>query len=248
MSHLENKAIQLTKSSHLLKVFSLILALTLTSCFEIREVISIDKQGNGNYKMVMDFSESKQMFKMMLEMAESEEGKMAGIDANPLGGLDSAFNELAIDLNYLTGISNAQSIQNKEDFIFGIQLEFENVDALNMALARMDAGGQAIKPKAYYQYSKGKLEKANIFNLQNLTSEIIPDGNSNTENQELNDQLNALYESVTYRMVIQTSGRIRKYSNEEAVLSQDKQELYFVKPLKEINSNNINLSNIVRFK
>ncbi|MDW7695313.1 hypothetical protein R9C00_28005 [Flammeovirgaceae bacterium SG7u.111] len=224
------------------------LAFLATSCFEIKESIFIKKDGSGSYSMVMDFSASKQMFNMMLQLADSEEGKEAGLGDNPAEGLDSAFIELATELNAITGISNAKGVQDKENFTYGIKMSFENVDALNMALSQMDAGGESVQYKPYYDYTKGNLEKANIFNLKNLTDEIIPENEDDDQSKDVSAQLSTFYETVTYQMIIKTDGKIKRFSNNEAVLSDDKRELTFSKSLKELQNEEINIGNTIKFK
>lgn len=63
---------------------------------------------------------------------------------------------------------------------------------------------------------------------------------------QIQEQLQQLYESVTYALVIETDGKIRKYDNPEAVLSADKTALTYTKQLTELSSSNI--ANVIRFK
>ena len=94
-----------------------ILLLLQTACFEIREKITINKDGAGTYSMIMDFSTSKKMFQMMLDLANTKEGNAVGLEENPLNGLDSAFTILSSELNLIDGISNAIGIKNEEDLL-----------------------------------------------------------------------------------------------------------------------------------
>ena len=233
-----------------IKFFLLFLTLSFfcNSCFEIREEITINKDGKGSYKMLMDFSASKKMFQMMLDLANTKEGSAVGLDDNPLSGLDSAFTVLSKELNRIAGISNAKGIKNEEDFLFGLQLDYANIEALNSALNKLDEGNTNPNGEDYYVYDKkGRLEKSNSFNLRNLTSEMVPKDDDNS-NKELNAQLQTLYDDVTYTMIIETiDAKIRNFSNEEAVLSDDKMTLTFSKTLKELKGK-INLANSIRFR
>jgi hypothetical protein len=226
-----------------------ILTLTLTSCFEIKEALNINKDGSGTYSMVMDFSASKNLFQMLVDMTEnSNEANISGIDGNPLSGLDSAFSDLSDQLNTIKGISNAKGIRDEKDFKFGISLSFSDVEALNKALSQMDASGEVVTYRKYYTFSKGRIDKANLFNLRNLTDEIMPKDEVGSMEKEFQETLSMLYEEVNYQISIETDGKIRKFTNQEAVLSGDKSELVFSKKLKDIARGNIDLSNSIRFK
>jgi hypothetical protein len=218
----------------------------LSSCFEIREKMKINRDGSGSYAMEMDFSESKNLFQMLLQMANNETGLKAGLDGNPLEGLDVAFDELSVQLNELEGISKATGIKDMDNFRFGITLNFASVEALNLALSQMDASGESISYRPYYMYSKGKLEKSNLFNLRNLASEIKPNGNNAQIDPSLQDQLQELYNEVTYTLIIQSDREVKKYDNKDAVLSADKSTLTFTKKLRDLEGANV--SNVIRFK
>ena len=226
-----------------------IFLLLQTACFEIREKITINKAGEGTYSMVMDFSASKNMFQMMIDLANTKEGSAVGLDQNPLNGLDSAFTALSEELNLIRGISDARGIKNEENFLFGIELKYDDIDALNLALNKLDQGKNNPEGKPYYIYDrKGRLEKTASFNLQNLTNEMIPKDNGESNN-ELNAQLQALYNDVTYTMIIQTlDAKIRNYTNEDAELSEDKSTLIFSKSLEALKASQMNLSNYIRFR
>jgi hypothetical protein len=226
-----------------------ILLLIQTACFEIREKITIDKEGAGTYSMIMDFSASKKMFQMMLDLSNTKEGNAVGLEDNPLNGLDTAFTELSIELNQISGISNAVGIKNEEEFLFGIELNYTDIDALNLALNKLDEGNTNPESEPYYIYDKkGRLEKTATFNLQNLTNEMVPK-NDGSGNNDMNAQLQTLYNDVTYTMIIQTiDAKIRNYTNEEAELSEDKSTLIFSKTLKELKDIKMDLSNFIRFR
>ncbi len=234
---------------HRIYLLILFLLLTQSACFEIREKITINKDGEGTYSMVMDFSSSKKMFQMMMDLANTKEGNAVGLEENPLNGLDSAFVALSGELNLIRGISNARGIKNEKDFLFGIELQYNDIDALNLALNKLDQGNSDIEGKPYYIYErKGRLEKTATFNLKNLTNEMVPkkDGSSNSD---LDAQLQALYDDVTYTMIIQTEdAKIRNFTNEAAELSEDKSTLVYSKTLKELKAMGMDLSNYIRFR
>lgn len=203
----------------------------------------------GSYQMIMDFSASKKMFQMMLDLANTKEGDAVGLDENPLIGLDSAFITLSEELNLIKGISNAIGITDEANFLFGVELDFEDVEALNKALSKLDRGNENTDPEAYYIFDKKRrFEKTNQFNLQNLTNEMVPREDADSS-EEMRAQLQELYDDVTYTVIIETEDRkIRDFSNEEAILSEDKKTLTFSKTLKELKEYDVDLGNLIRLR
>ena len=227
----------------------LLLSLSVSGCFEIKEVLSINKDGTGKYSLVMDFNQSKAIFQMILEMANSESSFTSELGGNPLNGLDSGFQEMSAYINSLQGISEAVSIRDENSFKFGMSFKFENIESLNLALAEMDASDLKTNYRPYYQYSKGRLEKSDFFNLENLGKEILSEDLQKSLGEDsYSQQLKDLSASVNYSIVIRTDGKIRRFSNEDAVLSQDKRELVYSKTLKQLMGNGIDISNEIRFR
>ncbi len=229
-------------------VFLFACLLLLTSCFEIRETLEIRKEGDGAYTMIMDFSRSKSLFQMIMQLADNEQEMQREFGGNPLQGLDSGFQELSAYLNAMDGIHEAHGIKDEDSFRFGIAFNFDNINALNLALSEIDASDQKTNYRPYYDYSKGKLDKTNYFNMQNLTKEIKPEEDFAADNEVFKTKMEELYETVSYTITIKTDGRIRRFTNEDAVLSQDKTELVYSKTLKELTSKNIDISNEIRFR
>ncbi|WP_020532196.1 hypothetical protein [Flexithrix dorotheae] len=237
-------------------ILSVFLPIVLSGCFEIKEKLKITKSGSGNYQLLMDFSQSKKIFQVMMEMASKGDGAIGGVVMDdPLGGLDSAFIELGKELSNIKGISQVEGIKDENNYVFGIKLNYENVEALNRALSKMDSGNDIGYFQSFYSFSKGKLDKSNSFNLSNLIEEIYPDEEEN-ENEEMNQELINMFEEVKYSLEISTDGKIRRFSNDDAVLSDDKKFLVYSKSLKElkegIGNNSVNkdfsLSNSIKFK
>jgi len=232
----------------LIQLLLVFCTLNLSACFEIKEVLSINKNGSGNYSLVMDFGQSKRMFQMIMEMAKAETMIMEEVGANPLSGLDSGFKEMSLYINGLQGISKAASIRDQENFKFGLSFSFESVEDLNVALAELDASDTKTNYRRYYEYTRGRLKKGESFNLENLGKEILSEDLQKSLGGSYAKQLQDLSASVNYSIVIRTDGKIRKFTNEDAVLSQDKRELVFSKNLIELMEHNVDISNQIRFR
>jgi hypothetical protein len=83
-------------------------------------------------KTVIDMSEMKSLMAMAME--ESNEG-------NPMD--EMSFGQIEEQLAKVEGISNVKVIEDREEFVFGFEYDFESIDALNKARASIDESGAA---------------------------------------------------------------------------------------------------------
>ncbi|MEZ4685053.1 MAG: hypothetical protein R3B47_03030 [Bacteroidia bacterium] len=113
-----------------LSLIASILVFALSSCLTIEEQYTLKKNGSGTAKTLIDMSEMKSLLAMAME--ESEEG-------NPME--EMSFQEIKEQLSGMKGISNVKVVENKEDYIFSWQYDFESIEALNNARSAMDESG-----------------------------------------------------------------------------------------------------------
>ena len=216
-----------------------------TSCFEVREEIDLKNDGSGTYQMILDMSKSKNMLDIAVKMAEADE-KMQTI-GNPFTDVDSAFVKGAQSLNSMEGISNAKGTYDKQNYIFITKFDFKNIDALNDALNELNKRKSPDLESfpATFRLEKKTFERTNTFYMRELTnfSEQV-----NGDEQKL-AQMQAILKTATYTSIIRiTEGKIKKFSNEKAVLSNDKKELRLSANFKEISEGKISLANVLKIK
>jgi len=225
------------KNSSLLFI---IFIFTLTSCFEIREEMDIKNDGAGTYSITLDMSKSKNMLDMAEQMAEND-------DKIPFSEIDSAFIKSAEALNTMEGISNAQGIKDRENYIFITKFDFKSIDALNDALNEMNKRKypELENFPIVYKYEKKVLERTNHFYMKGLTDFSEQTGG---DEQKLG-QIKAMMQTAIYTSIIRTpDGKIKKFSNSKATLSDNKKELRLSANLLEIADNKVSIENIVKIK
>jgi len=217
----------------------------LSSCFELREEVFIHKEGWGNFKLIADFSENKEVFRDLVAKADTSKH-------NPFGKPGNSFQELlevwglgAEKLSHLNGIRTAKQIFDREQFLIGLQFDFEDINALNLALTLRDGGEFNPSYSLPYNYEKGKFTKNKIFIFQKLLKYL---NQSNKEDVRFNNQKKAIFAQISYTTIIKTSGKIKKFTNYHFKLADDQQQLKASFPLSHIMSGAIDLSNLVKFK
>jgi hypothetical protein len=197
----------------LLFIFSLIVAsLTLTSCIELVEEISINNDLSGSYELKIETSGFGNML-------------------TQLGGLTDMPQINDIDfktalLSKQKGISNVKKNISPKDLKFNISFDFENENALNNAIYAM----AEVKPnfilKKFLKVRKSKIVRPNLspyivklINDQNLVSQIPTE-----------DMLSFL----NYKFKLNTPKVIKKTSGSNAVISQEGQSVATIYSFKEI--------------
>lgn len=217
----------------------------LSSCFELREEIFIHKDGWGNYRILADFSDHQEMFQDFVAKTDTS-------IYNPFGKKGGSFDELfdawgvgADRLNQLNGIHNAKEIIDEKHFLVGLQFEYQDISALNLALALRDGGEFNPTFELPYSYEKGKLKKNDVFIFLKLLKYL---NDSNKEDVRFNNQKKAIFAQISYTTVIKTSGKIKKHNNSNFVIDENKKELSVSARLHEVLSGAVKLNTLVKFK
>ncbi|MCU0390495.1 MAG: hypothetical protein MUE81_05220 [Thermoflexibacter sp.] len=219
---------------------SLFLLFSMTACFEVKEEISMKSDGSGTYTMLIDMSKSKNLLDIFMKMNENED-KVSPAE------IDSTFVKGAEDLNKMEGITNAQSVNDKKNYVFGMKFDFKDIDALNDALNETNRRKypelESFPP--IYKLEKKNLERTNFFYFKGLTDFSEQSGGD----QQKVEQMRGILQTATFISIIRLpQGKIKKFSNDKFVLSEDKKELKLQANLLEVSEGKVNLENIVKIK
>ncbi len=108
----------------MLKLFSflLILLLSLSSCVEILDDLSVNLDGSGTFKYTINLSSSKVKVNSILKL-DSLDGKKVP----KLPEIKSKINEFKLVLSKQPGISNVKMETNDVEFIVKLQCDFTNL-------------------------------------------------------------------------------------------------------------------------
>lgn len=113
----------------LLIIFGLLISLILTSCIEITDDITINADGSGLFKYVINLSESKVKVNSLLAL-DSIEGKKVPT----LSEIESKIGEFKKNLASKPGISNVKIEADFTNFIFKLSCGFSSVNHLQTAV------------------------------------------------------------------------------------------------------------------
>ncbi|MCS7018316.1 MAG: hypothetical protein RMJ87_04205 [Cytophagales bacterium] len=206
------------------------------SCFEIREEITISKQGSGNYVFLLDMSRSKSLIDMAMSMQMAK-------DRTSFAQIDSAFAKGTERLAQIQGIQNVQAINDHEQYVFGMRFDFQHIEALNAALNQSQEQAE-LNGTNIFTFKKKELSRTERTPISALADLAVlrstPEGAA---------QMQTLLQGAAYVCVVRPqTGKIRSFSNPNGELQDNNKTFYYRVPLLDIMEGRTSPANTIKFK
>ena len=161
-----------------------LLLLTLTSCIEIIDDITINNDGSGTLKYTINLSASKVKINSILAL-DSLEGQRVPSKDEILNRMESVSKKLAAK----PGISNVDIETDMTNFVFKIKCDFSSINALQTAvkdIIREESNDKSVKEleHSWLSWDGNKLVRSipdvtleRIKNLKREDAELLQQGN-----------------------------------------------------------------------
>jgi hypothetical protein len=212
---------------------ALLLAVGSTACIQINEEITLAADESGQMSWTMDM---KGLRTLMESMGGGDTGETSG-------KMDSTFQEMKVKLEAVPGISNVQQVSQADDMTFGVSFNFQNLAALNQAMAVIKDGKENSKQKDELVMGKKKLTR----------SVANPNMGGDTDLANMKDSdlemAKMFLDGANYNMVIHLPRKAKKASNKYAKIEDGGKTVRVTVPLMDILSarGKLDLSNTVSF-
>jgi len=220
------------------------LSILLTGCFEISEDIYVRKNGSGRYTAQFNFSSSKAMIQTLI-LSSIQLGKKNpfGTETNPLDQVEELLKEGVSKLpSPINGIRNATPKLDRQNLIYGIEFEFDNMKALNEYLAR----SIQIENAPAYEWRKKTITRPHYFYFDAITMALEPWLSSD---RDMTQYKQIIYDQLQYKCIIRTEKPIKTFfPKDHYVLNPEKTEIVLQKPVKDIREGKVNLGVTVKTK
>lgn len=216
---------------------------SLSGCLDIEEQISLNRNGSGSYSITIDMEEVMSMLQSFMEADQS--GQLNIFDT-----MDSTLREQVQTLRGVSGLSNVS--HQAEGYTFKISYDFDKVATLNEALSSgggISGGmggflgaGEDVETGPSYVWTKKSFERVQT-PIQNLFEA--------TEDEEMAGMMSMakmMMADASYKITYQMPGKVKKMTNPEAKLSEDKKSVILDVELLDILEGNAELSNKIAFK
>jgi hypothetical protein len=223
-----------------------VLAIITSSCLDMVEEITLNRDGSGSYSMSIDMSE---MMTMMKGLMSSEEENN---ETNFSGSMDSTMQELAATLRDMQGISNVA--HQTENFKFKISYDFADIEALNEAAQNnaLSSGGMGqgemmdgmMPTNPAYEWTKKTFER-----IDPPTEDLLDQASSeDDEMAQAMEMAKMFMGSASYKSIYHFPGKIKKMENDDARISADKKTATLEVKLLDILEGNAGLGNKIYYK
>lgn len=154
----------------------LFLAISLTSCFEVIEEVSLNETGGGVFKLTLNLSKSKGEVKKLLAL-----DTLRGAHVPSIEEISHEIDLIVRDLKQIKGVTNVVSNKNFEEFILSIEYQFVDVSTLNHSIREI-IKKRAIQEEVdidqlvFFTYTNNTFERDSSFDfkiiMKNLDADI----------------------------------------------------------------------------
>jgi len=200
---------------HKLKIWILLIfvaALSLQSCFEIREVVTFREDGSGSFSLSIDLSQVKQMLKGFGQQEELEDG-------SPFQNMESEYHKTREKLEDVDGITNMRFISENDGYVITTGFDFSDVTALNNGMDVVYENETEFEAvPEYYRFKRRNFERTASHNFLDLVKNEFSGSDMAVEGMDLS----TLFADVAYVNEIHFEGRkIRRVKSGNVEVSDD---------------------------
>jgi hypothetical protein len=129
------------------------LLILCTSCFEIIEEVSFNKDGSGSVTLTMNLSKSKTRLNSIMLLDSVNNYKVPSQTE-----IKNQIAEALRKVKEIQGISNVKNSSDFNEYIFTVSCDFTNVEALNSVISKFSSKKDAaiIKQQQHFNFNKGQ--------------------------------------------------------------------------------------------
>lgn len=221
------------------------LAFVLTSCFDISEEITLNKNDSGTYRFKLDMSQLIAMGEALKEATDSTEEK-APDQADKLfedsdGMLDG--------LKGVRGISGVTNLSDEDKGILEYQFDFKDVDALNQAFRAMSKKSKTPLEQDVFEHKRGKLTRlpAEGFIVDSILGNAQEQAEGEEEDEATAQMVMQMFSSGNYTLKIRVPRKVKAFDNERGEI-RNKNEVYMQVALNEMMQHSEYLNYTLNYK
>jgi hypothetical protein len=229
---------------HFLIALLAILCLSLTSCIDFLEEITINKDGSGSYFMEINMEKAMEKLAAMMPQDKQAEMKEKGfLKEEDIREIDS----LSQVLQEKIGVQNFQF--KNEDLALHFSFDFDNIHQAYEAMETMfnqeegapGPGLGTIGNSVMHLEQKGRKYLFNRFTPAKVDSD---DRGEEDTMENMEAMMGPMLEGGTYESIIHFPAKVKVSGNKQASLSKDKKTVIIRTDLKELFDN----QNVADFK
>lgn len=185
--------------------------LSLTSCFDIIDKISLKADGSGEYSVILNASKSKTRLQSISKM-ETINGKKVPKKLE----IESKVNQASNVFKSVPGISNVKTSLDFDNFIIKLSCNFKKIENINSGLEQFKTKNIIGKTVPTQLYKQNVAEKTFIRNKI---------GSYKNDYDKLSKADKEVFSDATYTSVLQFENVIKSQSNNSYTVSPNKKAI-----------------------
>ncbi|MCD9856530.1 hypothetical protein LUD75_17545 [Epilithonimonas sp. JDS] len=191
--------------------FLFCICLSLTSCFDIIDKISLKADGSGEYAVILNASKSKTRLQSISKM-ETINGKKVPKKSE----IENKVNQASNVFKSVPGISNVKTSLDFDNFIIKLSCNFKKIENINTGLEQLKAKNIIGKTVPTQLYKQNVAEKTFVRNKI---------GSYKNEYDKLSKADKEVFSDATYTSILQFENVIKSQSNNSYTVSPNKKAI-----------------------
>lgn len=185
--------------------------LSLTSCFDIIDKISLKADGSGEYAVILNASKSKTRLQSISKM-ETINGKKVPKKSE----IENKVNQASNVFKSVPGISNVKTSLDFDNFIIKLSCNFKKIENINSGLEQLKAKNIIGKTVPTQLYKQNVAEKTFIRNKI---------GSYKNDYDKLSKADKEVFSDATYTSILQFENVIKSQTNNSYTVSPNKKAI-----------------------
>lgn len=225
----------------ILSISAALLLIFLTSCFEITEKASFNKDGSGHMELIINLQKLKSMLAMLESLGkQAEERKFDSQD--PLISAINEFEPVKERLAAIAGLSNVTLVKDTVNYSAGYSFDFAHTEALNKAMNIIFTSKESeVSENTFFEFSRRILVRSSILQFDDMIKQDL-----NAESEDINN-FKFLFEDMSYTMEYTFPKKVKRVSNPQSSLSPDNKTVSLTYYLYRENTNGNIAGNVIKF-
>lgn len=209
-----------------------LLATSLTSCFDIIEDITLNENGTGKVKMIFNFSQSKSNINKLLMLKEVNGHEVPSIEK-----IVAKIDNIKDSINNINGISGVTTKINIENYITEFEFNFDKIERLNTVYYELwkMAHAPSVRFEKYFSYQN------HIFTRKGGT--FINLLNQRTQGADRN-----IFVGAKIISVLKLPNTVESFTNNKSKLAGNQKIVILQLPVSSLILNAKLLHNLIKIK
>ena len=186
--------------------------LLCSSCFEILEEITLNKDGSGTIMVTLNMSKSKTKLASIMLLDSVNGYKIPSED-----DIDQSLKDILYHLEKTAGISNIKQTKDYSNYVFTISCDFKDIESVNAIFKELIKEQNKINYTNFtttnYSYNK----EVNIFKRHFKYDDAIKKSFSNLSQDD-----RKIFDDASYTCIYRFADKVKKVSNTKAKVSPNK--------------------------